>query len=1158
MAPIPAEDGGGDAGGARGGGGGAPPKPQKEAPNVAALKPEAGFAQMQGVRPNKLVPVFGQVHTAAGADIAKARAEQKANPPKQMSTGAAAVQGAKDTKAANGKGAKGAAGAAGAGEGKGPAKDASDKPIKGEVPGGEAAKQAQQGKAAAQQKSAGEVIASAARSFVSWFGSWTGGGTSGGDAGAAKMSDAETKHLSGSLDRMPTTASDISTDTGPAPALAMKGEAKSTSDKERAALETKTTQLESQGRADSRVPMGEDHIETSVPAEELTARSVAGGAQPEVAMPTVAGAASSEEAGIVAQEEHGAEIDAALSKAGADVTAERGKHAKDEEKARADADQQVRDLKTKADADQSAARAAAKAESEKARGEWQAEIDKKGADARKQADKKIADGMAQVSAEEAKANTEANQHIEEGHRKAQQEKQKGEQEAADAKAKGKRKSSGFFGWLSSKAKSFFDGIKKAISAAIDAARRAVKAVIDAAKKLAMAAIELARKAIVATIKAIGKALIAISDVLLAAFPELKAKFQGLIKKAVDKAVDTVNRLAEGLKKAVQKALDLLGAALDKALGLLEKGLHAIVDGVAAVVDGFIKAAEAVVKALGTWARLLKHIASGPAAWLGKLGAAVVDGIKNHLWSAFKTAVLEWFKSKVMELLGVAGMILTILLEGGITTDDIIKMALDALIVAIPAALVAILIEKLVAMIVPAAGALMAIIEGLQAAWGTISRIIAAFDAFMAFLMAVQSGAAGPLFATALASAAVVLLDFVANWLLKKLRGPARKVGVRLEGMAAKFKGRGKGKGPKGSKAKPGTKPSKQKHDDHDGSHGKPKQKHDDHDSPHGKPKQKHDDHDGPHGKPKQKPNKDDRSKAKSREDKEAKKKEDAQRRLDRARAALRRYLKRARTKAQVQGKLAALKARYKLVELSLKISGKRAEIHGRVNPEFIEYAAAEIIVHNDELTPQAETEGLVTFFRSMSLGELKKLVESGRLTTKKNDQGKATSEMMLAEQNYFEGSGKDLGQGYSTDLIERKGNKHSGKKGWDYAVLVKIEILSSVKPDVLLNPATTRLHSTTAENPDVLDKHGVDRTNITTPVGSGETGVVMLKVESNRGTATPKAGGGYDLQKVLNYSIRTSDPEGLLAGDPLAELNKKIYRITLIGGAVGRKEIQFL
>jgi len=158
--------------------------------------------------------------------------------------------------------------------------------------------------------------------------------------------------------------------------------------------------------------------------------------------------------------------------------------------------------------------------------------------------------------------------------------------------------------------------------------------------------------------------------------------------------------------------------------------------------------------------------------------------------------------------------------------------MDALMVAIPAALVMILVEKLVAMIVPAAGALMTIIEGLQAAWGTISRIIAAFAAFMAFLLAVKSGGAGPLFATVLASAAVVVLDFVANWLLKKLASAARKVGSKLKGLAEKFKAK--------RRAKKDAKAGKQHHDEHDGPNGK--QHHDEHDGPNGK--QHHDEHDG--------------------------------------------------------------------------------------------------------------------------------------------------------------------------------------------------------------------------------------------------------------------------------------------------------------------------
>jgi Domain of unknown function (DUF4157) len=1123
SAVLPGEE---TAGGARGAGDGAPARPRKEPPSGAAT-PEVALGQLHGVRPDKMTLLFGQMHVATTADIAKARAAQQANPPKQRSTGATTAP--KNDQAEGGATAtasnpKRAADPKAATDPKA-AKGGTDHPVKADVSGADVAKQARQRDVAAQREAVTQVVAATKRSIESWFGTWsTASQKPRDDANAVKMSEKETRDLVGSVDQLPTTASDVSTDTGPAPKLAMKSEAKGSADRDRAELEKTAAALETLNRADSGAPMGEDHIDATVAAEELTATLPSTAAKARAAaLPTVAGAATSEEVGIVAQEQHGAEIDAALTQAGSDITTKRAEEAQAEAHARAEADTQICALKVKADADEVAARSAAQAEVQRARVQWQTEISRKGADARKQADKKVAEGMSQVDAEEAKANAEARQHLEEGKRKAEEEKHKGEKDAADAKAKGKSKSSGFWGWVSSKAKAVANGIKHAVTAAIDACRRAVKAVIAAAKKLAMAVIEIARKVIVGLIKAVGNALIAITGVLLAGFPALKEKFQNAIRKSVDKAVSTVNKLAEGLKNAVKKTLDWLGGALDKALQLLENGIHLVIDAASAVVQGAIKAAQAIVETLGTWARLIKDVATGPGSWIRKLGAAVVDGIKNHLWSAFKTTVMEWFKSKVFELLGVGGIVLQVLLDGGLTREAIIQMALDALLVAIPMALVAILVEKLVSMIVPAAGAVMAIIEGLQAAWGTISRIVAAFAAFMAFLLAVKSSGAGPLFASVLAGAAVVVLDFVANWLLKKLASAARKVGARLKGLAEKFKSK--------RKAKKDAKSSK-KHHDHD--HAKVPRKHNDHDATASK------NHD---------------------EKQPADQRAAAQKRLDAARSALRAYLKRPRGRLALKAKLLQLKLRHRLKELSLQVNGNKAQIHGRINPEFIEYADAEVIVSNEELTDQAQSEGLVSFFRSMSLAELKKIAASGRLTTKAN-KGKPSSEMMLAEQNFFATHAesehpKDLGKGYSVDLIERKQNTR-GSKGYDYAVLVKIDVLRSAKTDVLLNPQNARLDtSTTTPNRDVLKTQGVDLGAVTTPISAGERGVVMLKVESNRGTAVATEG-KFEPTKVMNYSIRPVDPEGLLEGDPLTEFNKKIYRITLIGGGIGRREIVFL
>src|SRR5262249_38093161 len=168
------------------------------------------------------------------------------------------------------------------------------------------------------------------------------------------------------------------------------------------------------------------------------------------------------------------------------------------------------------------------------------------------------------------------------------------------------------------------------------------------------------------------------------------------------------------------------------------------------------------------------------------GAAGMDGIRNHLWNAFKRDVKEWFNAKLEEVLGLGLTVWNVLSQGGIKMAEIGTMVFEALKAAIPAALIQLLIEKLVAMIIPAAGAVMAIIEGLQAAWGTVQRILSAIGRFIAFLKAVKGGGAGPQFADMLSAAAIVVIDFVANWLLKRLRGPASKVGGKIKAIAQKI------------------------------------------------------------------------------------------------------------------------------------------------------------------------------------------------------------------------------------------------------------------------------------------------------------------------------------------------------------------------------------
>ena len=152
----------------------------------------------------------------------------------------------------------------------------------------------------------------------------------------------------------------------------------------------------------------------------------------------------------------------------------------------------------------------------------------------------------------------------------------------------------------------------------------------------------------------------------------------------------------------------------------------------------------------------------------------------------KTAIQRWFNDKVEQVLGLGRAVWNLLTRGGINLAQIGRMAWAGIKQAIPPALIAILVEKLASLIVPAAGAVLIVIQGLQAAWGTVSRILQAIDRFITFLRAVKSGNAGPSFAQAVAAAAVTVMDFVSNFLLARLARGASRIAGRIRTIAQRI------------------------------------------------------------------------------------------------------------------------------------------------------------------------------------------------------------------------------------------------------------------------------------------------------------------------------------------------------------------------------------
>lgn len=605
------------------------------------------------------------------------------------------------------------------------------------------------------------------------------------------VSREDASRVAASVSAMPTTDPGLNIPVGPPPALAKAGDADPGRIKEQqAALVATVADQQARGAADATAPAGENDVRDRSPREVLQA--------PRLAAPAAGGAggaapAEEDGVGIIAEQKQGAAVRGAMAQAQGEMAAKRAEHQGKvaEEKAKSNAE--ITALKQENASQQQAEKAKVQSEVGKARGAWTAEQNAELARTNEKARGEISKGNEKISQEEKQANEKAAQHISAGEAEAAQHREKAEKEAAAKKQEAERQkeeeSGGIFGWIASKVTAFFDALKSAITKVFDAAKKLVKAAIDKAKQLAVAVIEKARQSVVGLIKAVGAALIALGDQLLAAFPTLRKKWRAFIESKVKAAEDAVNRLADALKKGVTRLLDLLGKAFTFLLDAYKKAMLAVLNVAKGAALAAVKAAKAYADLIGTFVVLIKDIAAAPSRWIANLGAAVMDGVRNHLWSAFKTAVKGWFDSKLEEVLGVGTAIWNVLKQGGITLQQVGQMAFEALKAAIPAALIQLLIEKLVAMIVPAAGAVMAIIEGLQAAWPAVQRVIAAAGLFVDFLKAVKLGGAGPKFATMLAAGAVVVIDFVANWLLKKLRGPASKVGSKVKAIAQKIMAR---------------------------------------------------------------------------------------------------------------------------------------------------------------------------------------------------------------------------------------------------------------------------------------------------------------------------------------------------------------------------------
>ncbi|MFD8392390.1 DUF4157 domain-containing protein [Streptomyces sp. NPDC059680] len=741
----------GSGGGCGGGGGGAQEQKSPAPPNVSDQDPQAALGTAASVPPDQTVTVLDGADGAVDHSIGRQQDQLKAAPPT-----AQRPSGAPQTLSGD------------------PPEEAVAPQVSGQLervaPPGQGEQQKADGRQVEGQNPAQQVQTPNVPDT---------------DAGHADAHDVQ--NMQDAVDDVPSTDPGLNVTVGPAPQVQLTGDADpKLTDQQAGKYNDKTSEIQDTGRQDAAKPLGEDQIYPDVPQETLKGNVPGGAGGQGGGGQGKAGAQLKPGEATVVQQQRGPQIKQAIGQGQGQV----GSAQAENKQQQADARKQNQSDIDKATEDnarrQTDKRGEVGVQARQARDDWRSEQDKKIADSDKQADQSHSENHQKILSKRDDSNKQVKDRQTSDNKKIQDNREQAQQKARDEKEKKKHESSGWFGWITSKIKDAFNALLSAVTKIFDFFRKLVNDIIDGFKKFADSVIDTCRKLAVALIKVVADALIKICDVLLAAFPALRDKFRKAIEALRDAAIAAVNALADALKAAVNALLDALGAALNALLKLAEATLKAIINQVRAAVEAAINFVKAAIAALGQLAALIADIAPDPGGWLHKMGAAAMDGIQHHLWGAIKTAVKALFDQKVESVVGLTSTLLNILVKGCISLKKIGQMAWKAIISALPMMLAQIIIEKVISMIVPAAGAILTIIQGLMAAWGTVSKIIAAFGKFFAFLKAVKAGPAACLFAEAVAAGVVALLEFVSQYLLSKLKAAGKAVGSKLKSLAQKI------------------------------------------------------------------------------------------------------------------------------------------------------------------------------------------------------------------------------------------------------------------------------------------------------------------------------------------------------------------------------------
>ncbi|WP_258573725.1 hypothetical protein [Streptomyces sp. KM273126] len=762
------------ASGGRGGGGAraaapAPPKQEPAAPNLSQVTPEAGLGTAARLKPHRALEALGGVNGAVDRTVGdEHQALQSAPPTMERPAGAPQTLSGAPSTAAPGEYSGDPAAQVDAPEQQQATVEGAQ-PAEGALPEIEEPSKLEMGLAAGAQ-----VVAGVVNGISSALG--------------ADEDVIDTDALVSWILDLPTEDDMLAQATvGNAPGVGLQGDTDGRSAEQEGELNRKSQELHSSGRDDADRPLGEDQIYPDAPPETLTAGvpgakgqgggGAAGGAP-------VGGRIPPEAVSAVAEHERGPQLQRAFTDGQQTMSEKRQDKDKGFRESQEQHKRQVRsEIETNSRA-QTAERQRTRDEVAASRTQWKTEQDGELDSLGTKKTEKVEAIRKEVKDKEETTDRDVEEHRttnEEGIGTAAT---KARDDAVRRKDTAQNDSGNWISEAWSYIRDKLNELKEDILGFFRAARQAITDLITNFKDTVLGWIEEARRIIVQKFEEFVEALIQLGRDLLNGLIEIANRIRNLIIRIRDAAIALINQISEQLRQMMNDLLDDIGEMLSGLLDTLREGLRIAVEAVMTAVNAIMDFAMGLLNALGEWAMIAADIITDPGGWLAGAKASAEDGARNYLFDEVTSAVKNWIGEKIQEILGLSPEELQLLLNGGITVEQLVKEAWDEALPQLPIIISEMVITKVITKLIPGAGWVFAIIDALKAAWGALSEILAAFGLFMDYLKAVKSGNAGPQFARAVAAGVVALLELAYEFLLSGIGKYVKRVGDKFKGIAS--------------------------------------------------------------------------------------------------------------------------------------------------------------------------------------------------------------------------------------------------------------------------------------------------------------------------------------------------------------------------------------